>query len=60
MLEVDVHANGFDEDWPAILVVARMVDELYVECIKDASPDMQVVVAFEDVFASVVQVAVAK
>ncbi len=59
-LEVDVHADGFDQHRAAVLVVAGMIDELQVKRVVDSAPGVQVVVALEDVFAGVVQVAVAQ
>src|SRR5437879_3710293 len=60
MLEVDVHAYGFDEDRSTVFVVARMIYELHVESVKDTAPGVQGVVALQDVFASVIQIAVAE
>ncbi len=55
-----MHPDRFNQHRPAILVVAGVVDVLQVERIVDASPRVQVVVALENVFAGVVQVAVAQ
>ena len=55
-----MHADGFDEHGAAVLVVAGMIDELKVEGVVNSAPDMSVVVALEDVFAGVVEVAVAE
>ena len=59
-LEVDVHADGFDEDGAAVAVVAGVVDELDVEGVVGSAPGVGVVVALEDVFAGVAEVAVAE
>jgi hypothetical protein len=59
-LEIDMHPDGLNQHRPAIFVISRVVDELKVERIVDSAPRMQVVVALEDVFAGVVQLAVAQ
>lgn len=43
-LEVDVHADTFHEDRAAILIVARVIDELNIECIKDSAPGVEIVI----------------
>src|SRR6185312_2745626 len=53
-----MHADGFDEDRAAILVVAGMLDELAVEGVEEAAPGVHGVVALEDIFACIVQMAV--
>jgi hypothetical protein len=58
-LEIDMHADGFDQHRPAVFVVPRVIDVLQVERIVDPPPRMQVVVPLQNVFASVVQIAVA-
>ena len=52
-LEVDVHSYRFDQHGAAVSVVAGVVDGLQVEGVVDAAPGVQVVVAFDDVFAAV-------
>ncbi len=58
--EVDVHAHRFNQHRAAILVVAGVVDVLEIERVIDAAPGVQVVVALQNVFAGVVQFAVAE
>jgi hypothetical protein len=55
-----MHPDRLDQHRPAIFVVTRVVDELKVERIVDAAPRVQIVVALENVFAGVVQLAVAQ
>ena len=55
-----MHADGLNQNRPAIFVVARMIDELKVERIVDSAPRVQIVVALENVFAGVVQFAIAQ
>ena len=55
-----MHADGFDEDGAAVLVVAGVLDELGVEGVVEAAPGVEGVVGFEDVFAGVVEAAVAE
>ena len=59
-LEIHVHADGFDQCWPTIFVVAGVINELKVKCIKKTAPRVQVVVAFDDVFPAIVQLAIAE
>src|ERR1700743_1901934 len=57
-LEIDVHADGFNQRRPAILVVAGVIDVLQIERVEDAAPGVQVVITLENVLAGVVQFAV--
>jgi len=59
-LEIDVGAEAGDEDWAAIAVVAGIVDVLEAGGEVDAAPGVNGVVRLDDVFASVVKVAVAE
>jgi len=60
LLEIDVHPYRFDQHRTAVLVVAGVVDVLQVERVVEAAPGVDVVVAFEDIFASVVQLTIAQ
>jgi hypothetical protein len=55
-----VGADGADPDGAAVAVVAGVVDVLHIERVEHAAPGVVVVVAFDDVFAAVVEVAVAE
>ena len=55
-----MHPHRLDQNRPAILVVAGMVDVLEVERIEEAAPGVQVVVALQNIFAGVVELAVAE
>src|SRR5665213_1883904 len=55
-----MHANGLHKYWAAVLVVARVVNELAVERVIQPTPRMNGVVALEDVLARVVQLAVSQ
>ena len=48
-----MHSYRFDQHGAAVSVVAGVVDGLQVEGVVDAAPGVQVVVAFDDVFAAV-------
>ena len=60
VLEVEVHADGFDEDGAAVCVVAGVGDVLGVEGVEESAPGVEVVVGLEDVFAGVAEIAVAE
>src|SRR5258708_9803395 len=51
---------GFDWYWDGVFVVAGVGYELGVEGVVEAAPDVEVVVALEDVFAGAVELAVAE
>src|SRR5271166_1568305 len=60
LLELDVGAEGGDEDGTAVAVVAGVVDVLQAGCDIDAAPDVEGVVGLQNIFAAVVQLAVAE
>ncbi len=55
-----MHPHRLDQNRPSSLVVAGMVDVLQVEGVVDPAPRVQVVVALDDVFAGVAELAVSK
>ena len=52
--------NGSDPCGASIAVVAGIGDVMHVYRVKEASPCMQGVVGFDDIFATVVEIAVAQ
>src|SRR5262245_45266297 len=58
--ELDVKAEHLDEDWPAIAVVARMIDVLQTARHRQATPEVRRVVGLDDVLAAVAERPVAK
>ncbi len=53
-------AERGDEDGAAVAVVAGVVDVLQAGCEVDAAPDVDCVVGFQDIFAAVVEGAIAE
>jgi len=58
--KLDMQAEGWREDRAAVAIVAGVVDVLRIERGEDAAPHVQRVIGFENVFAAIVQVAVAQ
>ena len=59
-LELDMQAEAPDRDWPAILVVAGIIDVLQVGSHIDPTPDMCGVIGLDNIFASIAQGPVAQ
>ena len=55
-----MNAEARHQYWPSILVIAWIRDVLYIACERNAPPDMERIVTFEDAFCSVVQCAVSE
>src|SRR5581483_3178732 len=58
--QIDVQPEARHDHWPAVAVVARIVDVLHVESGEDALPQVEVVERLEDVLAPVVEGSVAE
>jgi len=58
--EFDVGAEGGDQDWAAVAIVARILNVLNAGGEVDSAPDVKRVIGFDSVFATVVQVAVSE
>jgi hypothetical protein len=59
-LELDVEAEGGDEDRAAVAVVAGIVDVLQAGSNVDAAPKVGSVVGLHNIFAAVVESAIAQ
>jgi hypothetical protein len=55
-----VGAEGGDQDGVAVSIVARVLNMLYAWSEKDAAPGVDSVVGLDDIFAAVIQFAVAE
>jgi len=53
-------ADRENPDGTAVAVVAWTVDVLHVECVEETTPGVPVVVAFDDVLATIVESAIAE
>ncbi len=59
-LELYVEAERGDEDGAAVAVVAGVVDVLQAGRDVNAAPDVGCIVGFDDIFAAVVEIAIAE